>query len=304
MNRKQFLQNCLRLCTASVVGLPKALAQKNTVMPIHISILYSGNLLGQTEATTLEQDKMKSIECLYARAQLIEQIRKETSHCILLDTGNLWLSDEGMLPYTRHSIIQAMNLMGYTACGLGRQEIETQPSDLSALLQEAKFDFLSCNIPGALLNHALKISAYTIVQCDTIKIGIIGINTAEKTEKISVNKSSAALLGSIDQLAAQLKKHKDCQLVVCISQLAQDENEHPQENNYQLAKSSENIDLIISGIKSKNATKPLKVTNKKKKVVWLTQVGTETVYLGRIDYTFFSKKTFFTTNAQTVELLK
>ena len=304
MNRNQFLKYCLKLCTAYALGIPKVWAQKNTLMPIHISILYTGNLLGQTTETTLEQEKIKGIECLSARAQLIEQIRKETSHCILLDSGNLWLSEDSMLQYSRQSIIHAMNLMGYTACGLGRQEIETQLSNLSPLLQEAKFDFLSCNIPAALYNHALKISAYTIVHCDTIKIGIIGVNAPEHTAEIVANKGSSELLSTIDQLAEKLKKQKHCQLVVCISQLAQDEKEHPHENNYQLAKSSAFIDLIIGGYKPSNSTKPLKVTNKKKKVVWLAQVGTERVYLGRIDYTFFSKKTFFTTNAQTVELLK
>lgn len=289
---------------AYFVGPAKVFAQKSTTDPIQISILYTGNLLGKTEVSDIANAHTNTIERIMGCAQRIEQIKKETKHCILVDTGNLWQSEGAALNYTRYSIIQAMNIMGYHACGLGRQEIETNPNELSILTHQAKFDFLSCNIPAAMQNHSLKISAYTILQCDSVKIGILGVNAPEKTAQNEANKSATAFIKKIDQIAAQLKKKEHCHLVVCISQLAQDEKEHAQENNFELAKSSEYIDLIIGGKKSIKATKPLKVTNKKKNVVWLTQLGTENVYLGRIDYTFFSKKTFFTTNAQTVELLK
>jgi 5'-nucleotidase len=304
MNRRRFLQHIYNACTAYFIGLTKIFAQKSPSPPISMSIVYSGNLFGKIEPIQSTTDKKHGMGGLVTQAKIIQQIKQESDHCILLDTGNLWLPNPPLSSVIGQTIIEAMNVMGYSACGLGQQEMNALASDNAAIFANAQFPMLSCNALVQIPTSLITIQAYTIVQCATIKVGIIGLNASGTEAQKDAQKAATNLIAHCDKIATQLKGKEKCQLVICISQLAHDPKEHPFENNYQLAKSSSNIDLIIGGNSRQHTVKPLKLTNKKKKLVLLTQLGLETVHLGRIDYTFFSKKTFFTTNAQTVELLK
>ncbi|MEI7965651.1 MAG: hypothetical protein WCH29_10795 [Chitinophagaceae bacterium] len=83
-------------------------------------------------------------------------------------------------------------------------------------------------------DDSIKLGDYKIMYKGDIKIGII---TASHSEAVSVDK--------INNLSTYLKKTRDCQIVVCLSQLGY-KNAH-QLDDRKLAEQSVNLDLIISG---------------------------------------------------------
>lgn len=118
----------------------------------------------------------------------------------------------------------------------------------------------------------------------------------EAIEKYTIIKKAGVVIGMIyvkpdhnviqetDELAAMLKNEKDCQLIVCISQLG-----YLQENKVDdtsLASSSENIDIIISGHPSNYFPKTRIAANKKKHEVIIQSSNMHDFACGKIEISF------------------
>src|SRR5258705_7133511 len=92
---------------------------------------------------------------------------------------------------------------------------------------------------------------YKIVYKDNIKVGVIAVNAHEHN---SVNRAN--------DLAAMLKKEKDCHFVVCISQLGfKNKNKT---DDITLAGTSEHIDIIVGEHSSGSPKRPVTAFNKKR----------------------------------------
>ena len=92
---------------------------------------------------------------------------------------------------------------------------------------------------------------YKIVYKDNIKVGVI---TVSANEHNSLNRAN--------DLAAMLKKEKDCHFVVCISQLGFKNNNKP--DDITLAGASEYIDIIVGEYSSSSPKRPVTAYNKKR----------------------------------------
>jgi len=110
---------------------------------------------------------------------------------------------------------------------------------------------------------------YKIVYKDNIKVGVIAVNANEQN---SVNRAN--------DLAAMLKKEKDCHFVVCLSQLGFKNNNKP--DDITLAGTSEHIDIIVGEHSSSSPKRPMIAGNKKKADVIIHHTQNTEVALGKI----------------------
>lgn len=115
--------------------------------------------------------------------------------------------------------------------------------------------------------------AYTIIYKDSIKIGVIATAEGERD-----------LVGNINNLSAYLKKEKNCQLVICLSQLG-----HKQKNKMDditLAEKSDHIDMILGKQAGLTPVKPVIAKNKNKAEVILQYTDDNKAVLGKIKIGF------------------
>lgn len=92
---------------------------------------------------------------------------------------------------------------------------------------------------------------YKIVYKDNIKVGVIAVNAHEHN---TVNRAN--------DLAAMLKKEKDCHFVVCISELGYKNKNKA--DDITLASKSEHIDIVVGKHGSNSPKRPVTVFNKKR----------------------------------------
>jgi len=112
---------------------------------------------------------------------------------------------------------------------------------------------------------------YKIIYKGDIKTGII---TA----------TSQSVLADINSLAVYLKKEKNCNLVVCLSQLGYKATTGL--NDLELAAQSTHLDIIIGGHSSDFCKVPMTTRNKNKEEVIINHAATEGLAMRKIEIGF------------------
>jgi hypothetical protein len=121
-------------------------------------------------------------------------------------------------------------------------------------------------------NYSVAANDYKIIYKGDIKTGVI---TAD-------NKSLSA--ESINALALYLKKEKNCQLVVCLSQLGYKSSTGL--DDLALAAASTHLDVIIGGHATNFCTRPVTAQNKNKEEVIINHAATNGLALRKIEIGF------------------
>jgi 2',3'-cyclic-nucleotide 2'-phosphodiesterase/3'-nucleotidase len=111
---------------------------------------------------------------LARRASFVKEIRNKYENVLLLDAGNTFWSD---VPLTRKTgsliIVEAMNIMGYSAAVLGEKDLTLPKDALGKIISTANFPILSANV----LEEDGKplASPYTILEVKGHRIAILGL---------------------------------------------------------------------------------------------------------------------------------
>jgi hypothetical protein len=114
---------------------------------------------------------------------------------------------------------------------------------------------------------------YQIIQKAGIQTGILYLTSG-----------NAAEIQKMNRLACSLKEDKNCQMVVCISQLPHQSKTGA--DNLQLAAGSEHLDMIISNPGDGKAPKTMVVANKKRAEVLLQYSRNHDLDCGKIEFAF------------------
>ena len=121
-----------------------------------------------------------------------------------------------------------------------------------------------------------------------IKVGVFGLGIELEGLVNPLLYGETKYYNPIDiakDISSKLKYEKGCDLVICISHLG-----HEYENNKisdtELAKLTSNIDLIIGGHTHTLLKEPLILNNSLGEEVIINQVGSNGVFVGKIDFNF------------------
>lgn len=224
------------------------------------------------------------------RATLIDAIRKQESHVLLLDSGDVFQGTPYFNFFGGELEFKLMSTMGYEASTMGNHEFDNGLEGFKKQLPHAKFDFLCSNydFSNTLLEGLTK--DYKIIKKGGIKIGLfgLGVELAGLVEK--KNYLETKYLDPIEiaqDRARMLKKEKRCDLVICLSHIGYKYPNFPDKIcDVKLCQQTSNIDLILGGHTHTFFKEPEKYLNKEGKVVLLNQVGWAGLLLGRIDFLF------------------
>jgi 5'-nucleotidase len=300
-NRRKFIQQT----AGAGAGLIAASMLPNEVDAARsaeqFSILHTNDVHSRLEPFPMDGSRNQGLGGVAARASIIEGIRKEKEHVLLLDAGDIFQGTPYFNMYKGEPEIKAMTMMGYDAATMGNHDFDAGIENFANQLQHANFPIVICNydFTGTALEQ--KTIPYKIFKKGKTKIGVLGIgielqglvpeNLYEKTMYqdpiIAANRT------------AEILKKEGCDMIICLSHLG-DKYEEAKVSDEILAKESYNIDLIIGGHTHRFFETPRKYLNKRQNEVLVNQVGWAGIQLGQLDYKISSYNTSKTPSSKSI----
>lgn len=274
---------------------------------VKLTILFTNDTQSQINPLPATAPKYAGMGGVQSRANLIQKIRNETEHVLLLDAGDFFQGSPYFDVMAGEAEIALMNSMQYDAACLGEHEFDKGVENLILQLSKANFVVLCANYKSDVEGFADKIKPYFIIEKGGIKIGILGIGTNPKnlcSKGVSDKIMFTDPLKTANETAQFLKQKRNCDFIICLSHLGLHEKMDKEITDKDLAKESHSIDLIIGGHSHSLLQKPLKFWNKEKKEILVVQAGWGGTHLGKMDYLFSSEKSILSSNVQTVEIVE
>ena len=225
-----------------------------------------------------------------ARANLINLIKNDNPHTLVLDAGDVFQGTPYFNFFGGELELKLMSKMGYNASTLGNHEFDNGIEKLSKVLKHANFSFLNSNYTLKSTPLENKIKSHEIFNINGIKIGVFGLGI--ELEGLVEKKLYKGIkyLNPIEiskDISDDLKYNHNCDLIICLSHLG---FSYSKDKNIMcdliLAEQTKNIDLIIGGHTHTFLDEPVKVKNLENKDVIINQVGCFGINLGKIDFYF------------------
>ena len=285
MQRRHFIkQSTATLGLLSLSSLPLYSFEKNNTK--HITILHTNDVHSHIDPFPANDSRNPNQGGVARRATLIQQIRQENPHTLLLDAGDIFQGTPYFNFYGGELEIKLMSMMGYDAATIGNHDFDNAVDGLYAQMPHATFQFLSANydFTHTVMNGHVK--PYSVFVKDGVKIGVfgLGIELAGLVDP-RMYKETKYLdpLGIAQDMSRILKTQEKCDLVICLSHLGYQYKEEKM-SDLKLAGLTQDIDLIIGGHTHTFLKKPTVTKNAIGKNVLVNQVGFAGLNLGRIDF--------------------
>ncbi|MFT4970591.1 MAG: 5'-nucleotidase [Chitinophagales bacterium] len=293
MNRRSFIQ---RLSLAGIALGATSLPFELLAGGLHedfvkLTILHTNDTHSRIDPFPTGS-KYAGLGGMAKRAHLIEQIRKEDNQVLLLDAGDIFQGTPYFNIYGGELEFKLMSEMGYDATTLGNHDFDAGVDGLIKQLPLANFPFLNTNYN--LSNSALQdhIKPYKVFEKGDIKVGVFGVGIELDglvPDKLFGDIKYENPISAANETASLLKNDLNCDLIICLSHLGLS-YKSKKVSDLILAKSTENVDIVIGGHTHTFLDKPMIVNNLKGAPVVINQVGWAGINLGRLDVTMVKDK--------------
>lgn len=285
MNRRKFLQN-ISFGSGAVLLSFSAFGQLiSGKKSAKITILHTNDTHSNIDPFPSNHAKFPGMGGVSRRNSVIQKIRQEEEHVLLLDCGDIFQGTPYFNMFNGELELKLMSEMGYDAATMGNHDFDIGLEGFKKAKRHAKFPFLCANydFSETILDGETK--QYEIFQKGALKIGVFGIGIELNGLVSSTNYGKTKYLDPIstaNSVAKELKQ-QGCDLVICLSHLGYDYTDSTRISDRKLAQNTSNIDIILGGHTHTFLEKPSIEKNKKGKNVLINQVGYAGLYLGRID---------------------
>ncbi|RPD90728.1 bifunctional metallophosphatase/5'-nucleotidase [Aureibaculum marinum] len=289
MERRNFIKQVGGFSTLAMVGgltLPSFIGNQKR----HITILHTNDTHSHIEPFKPNHNRYANRGGVARRATLIEQIRKENSNTLLLDAGDIFQGTPYFNYYEGELEFKLMSMLKYDVATIGNHDFDNSIDGLFKQLPNANFDFVSANYDFRNTVLDTHVKPYKIIFKDGIKIGIFGLGIELDGLVDKRMYKETKYLDPIEitkDITNRLKNEERCDLIICLSHLGYYYKNNPNKiSDLNLAKITNNIDLIIGGHTHTFLPKPTIVKNLDGKNMLVNQVGAYGLNLGRIDFYF------------------
>lgn len=306
-NRRKFLQDSI-LATSALVAAPilKTNAQFDDDNIQRLTILHTNDVHSRLDPFPMDGSRNQGLGGVAARAAIIQQIRKENEHVLVLDAGDIFQGTPYFNVYKGEPEMKAMSYMGYDAATMGNHDFDAGLENFANQLAHAKFPIIICNYQFAGTPMENLYHPYKIFKKGKLKIGVLGVGIELRglvPDNLFGNTEYLEPIQAANQTAHYLKTNEKCDLIICLSHLG-DKYFDDKASDEILAKESFDIDLIIGGHTHRFFPEPRKYKNRRGNEVLVNQVGWGGINLGRLDYEFSNVKKKNLAKAHTVVIEK
>lgn len=306
-NRRRFIQQSALAAGSLLLGAKGTMAAELfDAAPKKITILHTNDTHSRIDPFPMDGSRNEGQGGVAARSALIQKIRNEEEHVLLLDAGDIFQGTPYFNMYKGEPEIKAMTAMGYDAATVGNHDFDAGVENLALQLNSyAKFPMIVSNYDFSGTAMESIAVPYKIFQKGGLKIGVLGVGIELQGIVPQEMYGATKYLDPIAKAneTAALLQSKNCDLIICLSHLGYKYN-YNKVSDIVLAKESENIDLIIGGHTHTFLEKPDVIKNKKDNEVVINQVGYAGLQLGRLDYVFSRQKKKNLVNTQPISITK
>ncbi len=289
LSRKKFIRQGV-LAGGTMMAGSSVLRAAEYFLPVKLTILHTNDTHSRIEPFPMDGGRNQGLGGVAARAELINKIRQEEEHVLLLDAGDIFQGTPYFNIYKGEPEIKAMTAMNYDACTIGNHDFDAGMENLATqLTHHAKFPMLVANYDFTGTAMENKTQPYKIFKKGKLKIGIFGVSIEGRGLIPDTLFGATKYIDPVqkaNETANELKKNQGCDMVICLSHLGFQYKESNKISDEILAKETSNIDLIIGGHTHTFFDNPLTYKNKKGDDIIVNQVGWAGIVLGRLDFEF------------------
>jgi 5'-nucleotidase len=303
-SRRAFARLTLKAGIAglSAISLPELLYADNT---IKLTILHTNDTHSRIDPFPAGDPKFAGRGGVSRRAALIEAIRKQEQHVLLLDSGDIFQGTPYFNYFGGEVEFKSMSAMAYDAATLGNHDFDNGINGLVKQLPHASFPFLNSNYDlgkTALSDH---VKPYKVFTKGPVRIGIFGLGI--QLEGLVPEENCKGVLyrdpvKAANETAKHLRNKEGCDLVICLSHLGYKYDDKNRPSDEMLALQTHNVDLILGGHTHTFLERAVEYKNPANKKVLVAQTGWGGVNLGRVDYYFLLKNKKLFHSSSTIKI--
>ncbi|MES2893635.1 MAG: metallophosphatase [Bacteroidota bacterium] len=301
-NRRDFIKQSM-LLGGGLMVVQSGFAEPASDPVKKLTILHTNDVHSRLEPFPMDGGRNQGLGGVAPRAELIKDIRKE-AEVLLLDAGDIFQGTPYFNIYKGEPEMKAMAAMGYEAVTMGNHDFDAGLENFATQLLHANFPVIICNYDFTDTPMEGKSQPYTIIRKGKLKIGITGVGIEMRglvPDNLMGNTKYLDPVVRANEVSADLKKNKACDMVICLSHLGYKyKPEEAKVSDLVLAAETEHIDLIIGGHTHTFLNEPTLLKNKKGSDVLVNQVGWGGLVLGRLDFEFSRIKKAQLSKAHTV----
>jgi 5'-nucleotidase len=287
MKRRDFVRNSF-LVTGGLVVSSKLLSQesnRDAKKVARLTILHTNDTHSNIDPFPANHSKYPNMGGVSKRYSLINKVREEEDHVLLLDAGDIFQGTPYFNKYGGVLEMKLMTEMGYDVATMGNHDFDAGLEGFLKAKQYAKFPFVCANydFSKTILNE--QTVPHVILKKGKIKVGIFGIGVELKGLVPDSKFGDTIYLDPIKtaNTQAELLKKKGCDLIICLSHLGY-EYADDKISDRRLARETKNIHLILGGHTHTFLEKPTEEKNLDGQTVLINQVGWAGLQVGRLDF--------------------
>lgn len=298
MQRRDFLRHSL-LGTAGLTGLsalaslpPAAAATLASSAPRRLTILHTNDMHSRIEPFPDTGGPWAGLGGMARRATMIQQIRAQEPHVLLLDSGDIFQGTPYFNFFGGELEYKLMSQMGYDASTLGNHDFDNGLEGLLRQLPNAKFPFLIANYDFGQTPLAGRFQPYKVFDKAGLRVGVFGLGIELQGLVADKNFGATRYLDPVAttrELVAQLRGAEQCDLVICLSHLGYQYSgaaDAAKIDDRKLAAQVAGIDLILGGHTHTFLDRPEPIASPGGHQTLINQVGWSGINLGRLDFEF------------------
>jgi 5'-nucleotidase len=287
LNRRNFLKKGILAGTGLLASplLTEGLVAAPRVR--RLTILHTNDMHSRIEPFPNDGGTFANLGGMARRATLIQEIRKQEPHVLLLDAGDIFQGTPYFNFYGGELEFKLMSQMGYDVATLGNHEFDNGIKGFAEQLPHAGFSFVNANydFSGTALQKEIK--PFKVIRKGGIKVGVFGLGIELQG---LVAKAHYGPIRYEDPVAVAKEmveelRRQNCDLILCLSHLGYS-YQSPKVDDLKLAAQVEGIDLIIGGHTHTFLDYPTEVVGPSGHTTLVNQVGWSGIRLGRVDFDF------------------
>ena len=181
MKRRSFLKTSILGSSAFVLLSSFRLNRSlQTLKEKKLVILHTNDTHSQIEPFPTNHPKYANKGGVAKRAKLIEEIREQEEHVLLLDSGDIFQGTPYFNIFHGELEMKLMSAMQYDAATMGNHDFDGGMDGFVSAVKYANFPFLCSNYDFSNTELAGKFKPYKIFIKEGVKIGVFGINIEMK----------------------------------------------------------------------------------------------------------------------------
>ncbi|MCB0735085.1 MAG: metallophosphatase [Bacteroidetes bacterium] len=290
MKRREFIGTTLKAGLGLSLGLSSSIVVGQDRS--RLQILYTNDWHSRIDPFPMDGGHYAGLGGASKRLALINRLRKDVKHTLLLDAGDIWQGTPYFNFFHGELEFKLMTAMGYDAATLGNHDFDAGLIGLQKQLPLAGFEILTANydFSNTILKDAFK--PYSVFEKGGTRVGVFGIGI-ELANLVPPSLCEGVVYSDpitvANDIASKLRKTEQCDLIICLSHLGYQYSTE-KVDDIKLAKASSEIDLIIGGHTHTFLSVPTEVKNILGRVIHISQTGWAGINLGKIDYERHSLK--------------